>query len=163
MWLWVVVAQFFALSVRADILCDRAPQITPVLPKFANPKDKCAGEVVLQGIAYKCGKPAETLTLTQTMLEGIRGEGKASCAEYCKARGKNCEAEFDEPVTCGFSVPPAKVLDVGKMAPCASHCEGPAFIYCSIYHASYLRVEPEMFADAKPNCHCRSAIKKNAK
>jgi hypothetical protein len=141
-------------SLHAEILCERAPEITPVLPKFVG-KDLCVGSVILQGIAYRCGKQEDAAARTQSMLEGIRAGGESACVEYCQARDKNCVGEFDPPAHCGFSVPPKEVLNVGKMAPCADHCEGAAFIYCSIYHASYLRVEPEMFEDFKPNCHCR--------
>lgn len=156
-----------ALSVLATqmayseeyILCNRDAQITPVGADFDNP-EKCYGSVKLQGIMYKCGKESEAAFLPNEFLKKLTAAGKEECESYCKKRAKGCHGYFEGPSKCAFTVPANKSLKFGEtMAPCSPECSGRAFIYCSLYHASYLRVEEEYFKDKNPNCYCRSAKK----
>ena len=160
--LFVLCLALNALTVFAAenyILCNREPQITPVLPDFSSAKG-CSGSVRLQGIMYLCGKESDAAILPDQFLKKLNEKGKQECRDFCKSRGSQCEGYFEEASKCGFSIPANKTLNFGEnMAPCSPSCEGRAFIYCSLYHASYLRVEEKYFKDKKPNCYCRTASK----
>ncbi len=140
-------------AAQAAILCSRDADITPVGAAFTD-ADPCVGSVKLQGIAYKCGKTEEASGKLRTFLADLVKRGNSQCTDYCAKRAPGCVGRFKEPSKCGWTVPRSELLQVGQTAPCGEHCEGKAFIYCSIYHANYLRVEEAMFKDEAPNCLC---------
>ena len=140
-------------AAPASILCARDADITPVGASFEN-NDPCIGSVKLQGISYKCGKVEEASSKLRSFLEAITTNGNKHCTDYCAKRAPGCIGRFKEPTKCGWTVPRGELMTVGRNAPCGDNCEGKAFIYCSIYHANYLRVEEAMFKDESPNCIC---------
>ncbi len=141
------------------ILCKRDAQITPVDPDFDS-ASKCYGSVKLQGIMYKCGKESEAGTLPSDFLIELNAKAKVECENYCQNRGSSCHGRYEAAPKCAFTIPANKTLNFGvNMAPCSPNCEGRAFIYCSLYRASFLRVQEEFFKDKKPNCYCQTRRK----
>lgn len=151
---FVTFALLLSSSSSAGILCHRDAKVVAVDPIFKNKNDRCDGDVKIQGISYKCGSKEEAAYLTREFLSDLRVKGKEACEQFCKKRGRNCVAHFKEPAQCGFSVPPDQSEEVGAAAPCGDNCEGKHFIYCSIYHGSYLRYEKKFLKDKPPNCTC---------
>ncbi|MBI3542931.1 MAG: hypothetical protein HY075_06640 [Deltaproteobacteria bacterium] len=147
-----------ATAASSDVLCHRDAEITPVNPSFTNPDDACDGTVLLQGISYKCSSIDEYAAKQREFLHDLVSNGKEYCQDYCRKRGKKgapCRGIFDEPTKCGWTLPREEAEKFGRdKATCGSSCEGQAFIYCSIYHASFLTVDPKFFADFHPNCRC---------
>ncbi|MBI3554773.1 MAG: hypothetical protein HY074_00755 [Deltaproteobacteria bacterium] len=149
----ILLLAFTTTTAFAAILCSRNADITPVGASFTD-SDPCVGSVKLQGISYKCGKIEESSGKLRDFLAALIKNGNKKCGDYCAKRAPGCTGRFKEPSRCGWTVPRGEMLTVGQNAPCEDHCEGKAFIYCSIYHANYLRVEEPMFKDEAPNCIC---------
>jgi hypothetical protein len=136
------------------IQCRRDTEVRTLLPK-SNGLDPCIGSVVIQGIAYECGKQADTNRLVQEFLQKLTAKAKERCEDFCKDRAKGCHGKFTSPDQCGFTVPEDRALEYGKtLGKCNPKCGGQAFIYCSIYHAETLRYHEEFFQDKTPNCYC---------
>ncbi len=142
------------------LLCKRNPTIYPVLAE-APGSDACSGGVKLQGLAYKCGKMAEYEGLNREFLSDLVVKGREECSEICKQRGEDCVGVFSPPEKCAITATPQKAQEFGKnQAKCGPHCEGQTFIYCSLYHSSFLKVEESLFRKHKANCYCRKNSKK---
>lgn len=149
-----------ASNVYAEnyILCRRDAEITPVNPTATTEEDPCSGRVILQGIAYDCTTSGDVESKRRKFLNELREGGREYCESFCAKRstGKvKCHGVFSEPGKCGFTIPTSEALKYGKTkAVCNPECGGQAFAYCSIYHSSMLRVQPELFSDQTPNCDC---------
>jgi hypothetical protein len=149
-----------ALAKPQRSVCKRTPEMTEVDPHFYS-KDPCVGNVKIQGIAFKCGQLGELTRLNNWHLREFQVKGQKRCEDFCKKRSPGCRGIFRRPSTCGWKVPANIAVKVGReTAGCHSKCEGEAFIYCSIYHASYLRIDPSQFRDKVPNCSCIRGKKK---
>lgn len=140
------------------ILCSRDAEITPVNPTDTTSDDPCSGRVLLQGISYQCVPQNQVDELRPQFLRDLQQNGREYCQEYCRKRSTNgikCQGVFDEPTKCGFTVPTRETAHYGAtQAPCNPECKGTSFAYCSIYHSSFLRVEPGLFEGMSPNCTC---------
>ena len=154
---------FFAASLsnsilRAEILCNRDAEITAIDPSETTKNDPCTGTVILQGISYECTKLEDVEDRIPVFLEQLRKNGREYCEEMCRKRSTRkvqCHGEFSEPHTCGFTVEKKHAALFGlKGAPCSPHCKGTAFAYCSIFHGSFLRSDPNLLRGNPPNCYC---------
>ena len=146
-----------AMDARA-VLCSRDAEVRVMSPQIDS-FDDCSATAKIQGISYLCGKVEDSRSKTEEFLTTLQISGKEKCMEFCQKRATNCEGLFSTPPKCGFSVPPDKALDVGRRTPCGPECQGKAFIYCSIYHAGYLRMDESTFKDKPVNCRCQKTSK----
>ena len=145
------------------ILCARNAEITavnPTTPRADKDGDTCTGTVLLQGISYECTAPKEVERKVSSFLSDLTRNGREYCESFCQKRGtvtRPCHGSFVPPDKCGYTIPAKSAPEVGVTMepPCNPACGGTAFAYCSIYHASFLKVVPEMFDGMAANCFCK--------
>ncbi|GEM_PF-944649 len=144
-------------NIDAVISCTRDAEVRQTNPRFHN-VDRCEGSYTIQGISYRCGRVGDVATKTYEFLNTLNQRARTRCEQLCRERGRGCEGSYRDASKCGFSVPTSRATMVGtKIVGCHPNCEGTAFIYCSLYHGSYFRIEDHLFEDMEPNCYCRRA------
>jgi len=140
----------------SDLRCEREAEITPVLSDFHDKSNPCNGSVKLQGIRYLCGDENEVDLQSRKFLDELNDAGEKECARFCKNKGRSCTSYFEAPSRCGFTLPQSEAISIGKNdGQCSKSCPGQAFIYCSLYHSSYLQVDEKLFGGFSPNCFCK--------
>jgi hypothetical protein len=106
----VFILLFSQVSLQAEdsldkyIQCRRDTEVRTLLPKFAG-KDPCIGSVLIQGISYECGRPADTNRKVREFFIKLTAKAKTRCEEFCKERASGCRATFSAPEKCGFTIP----------------------------------------------------------
>lgn len=149
---------FYPLASQADeILCERAPTaylVTEIKPS-QNSKSICNASAKIQAIAYECGDASQTFQVTQEFHKANVKKAREKCEEFCKSVSPTCRGKFQEPSSCGFTIPSSRATDTGiNVVGCPKHCKGQAFNYCSIYHANFFSTDPDLFKDKPANCYC---------
>lgn len=144
----------------SSLLCTRNVEITPVRATETKASDPCTGSVILQGISYACVPEKEVARRVKKFLPELSRQASAYCSRFCQERSTpqiQCTGSFISPSKCGWTIPQKSAARFGKTMepPCGENCEGTAFAYCSIYHASYLKTVPEHFENQPPNCFCK--------
>jgi hypothetical protein len=141
------------------ILCDRDPTAYLVgkSTEGVNPVEPCRAQAKIQAIAYECGSENNTHPITKKFLKLNIAKAMEKCDSFCNDLSPLCKGKLQDQISCGFTIPTARALDVGlNIVKCPKHCKkGQAFNYCSLYHANFFATEESLFKKMPYNCFCK--------